>query len=75
MTKSEYPQDKRSVIGWIAGILGVLLTGAVSFLGTQLMAHETAISVLKEKAHVGENRLERMDAKLDKILDELYKKP
>lgn len=73
MSTDSYTKDKRSVTGWVAGILGVLLTGAVSFLGTQLMAHETAIGVLKEKAQTGENRLERMDNKLDKILEELRK--
>lgn len=75
MTKSEYPQDKKSFLGWAATIIGALLTMAVSFLGTQLMAHETAIGVLKEKAQTSESRLERMESKLDKILDGMYHKP
>lgn len=75
MTTDSYTKDKRAITGWVSGIIAVLLTGAVSFLATQLVAHETSISVLKEKVQSTESRLEKMDGKLDKILDELRHKP
>jgi hypothetical protein len=71
MTTDSYSKDKRAVINWVGGIAAVLFTGALSFLATQLVAHDTAISILKEKDQSKEQRLEKMDAKLDKILDRL----
>jgi hypothetical protein len=74
MTTDTYSKDKRAAITWIGGVAAVLFTGALSFLATQLVAHETRITVLQEKAQSQEQRLEKMDAKLDKILDRLPNK-
>jgi hypothetical protein len=75
MTTDSYTKDKRAATSWVTGIIAVLLTGGLGFLGSQLMAHETAIAVVKEKQQTTEKRLDGMDAKLDKILDKLNKNP
>lgn len=74
MTTDTYSKDKRSAIGWIAGIAAILLTTSLGFLGSSLVAHETAINVLKEKQTTQEKRLDSIDSKLDKILDRLSPK-
>jgi hypothetical protein len=73
MTTDSYTKDKRSATGWLMGIVAVLLTSGLGFLGTQLIAHETAIAVVKEKQTASEKRLDGIDGKLDKILEKLNK--
>lgn len=73
MTRDNYQQDKKSAIGWVAGVIAVLLTSGLGFLATQLVAHETALAVVKERQTTMEQRLNGMDGKLDKILDKLSK--
>jgi len=74
MTKdSNYQQDKKSAIGWGAGVVAVLLTGGLGYVTTKIQAHDTAIAVGSEKQQAADKRLDGMDAKLDKILDKLTK--
>lgn len=73
MTKDSYQEDKKSAIGWVAGVVAFLLTSGLGFLATQLVAHETALAVVKERQTTMEQRLNSMDGKLDKILDKITK--
>lgn len=74
MTKeSSYQQDKKSAIGWVTGVIAVLLTGGLGYVTTKIQAHDTAIAVGTEKQQSMEKRLDGMDVKLDKILDKLTK--
>jgi hypothetical protein len=73
MSKDNYQQDKKSAIGWVMGIVAILLTGGLGYVTTKIQAHDTAIAVGAEKQQSMEKRLDGMDAKLDKILDKLTK--
>lgn len=71
MTTDSYTKDKRAATSWVTGIMAVLLTGGLGFLGTQLMAHETAIAVVKEKQTTYDKVQEEMRSDIKEILRRL----
>jgi hypothetical protein len=68
MTRDNYQQDKKSAIAWVMGIVAVLLTGGLGFLSTQLIAHETAIAVIREKQTAAERVQEEMRSDIKELL-------
>ena len=63
--------DAKPMLAWIATSAAALALGAAGFAHGKLWSHETDIRVLQEKAAGMEKRLDSIDAKLDKILEEL----
>lgn len=74
MSTDTYTKDKRAVTGWVSGIAAVLITASISFLGSKIFAHETSIAVIQDKQQAAERRLDRIESKLDQILDRLPSK-
>lgn len=81
-----YPRDKRAILGWLGGLFAVLLSGAVGFGHAKLWSQESAIATLTVQSaslqkQVDEikaetnKKLDRLDDKLEKVLDELRKRP
>ena len=68
MNKDNYQEDKKSMTAWVAGIIAVLLTGGLGFVGTQLMAHETSIAVIKEKQTASERVQDEMRNDIKQLL-------
>ena len=64
----DYKEDKKAAIGWVSGIAGALLIAALSFLATQLAAHDTAIAVIKEKQSASDRVIEEMRADVKELL-------
>lgn len=73
MTTDSYTKDKRAATSWAAGIAAVILTGLLSFLGTQLMAHETKLAVMGSQQQRYEEDVKGMREDIKKILERLPK--
>lgn len=64
MTRDNYQQDKKSATGWVAGVIAVLLTGCVGML----IAHDSAIAVIKEKQAANEKIQDEIRADVKELL-------
>jgi hypothetical protein len=62
------------LIGWVLGILGTLFTGgAMTWLGsmhTLTRIHGEKIAVLESQLEAQRRQLERIDQKLDRLLEQ-----
>lgn len=71
---SAYRRDLRALIAWVGVTLGTVAVGAAGFAHGKLWDHDAAIKVLEAKAGAQEKRLDSIDQKLDRILDELRRR-
>lgn len=70
-----YGRDKRAMAAWVAGIVAVVLVGAVGFAHGKLWDHDAGLRVLEVQRTAAEKRLDAMEQKLDRILERLGAKP
>lgn len=66
------------LLWWIMGLLGALITGGgsawLSSMNTQTRVHGERIAVLESQMQDQKSQLDRIDRKVDKILDLLREK-
>jgi hypothetical protein len=82
MTTDTYTKDKRVVIGWVAAAIGSAALAIAGWAHAKLWSHEVSIERQEERSKAveqrfcgSEKRLDQMDAKLDKILEEMRRRP
>lgn len=70
-----YRRDKNNALAWIAAALATAAIGAAGFAHGKLWSHEVAIERQAERQTGQEKRLDGIDGKLDRILEELRRHP
>jgi hypothetical protein len=70
-----YRKDKSHVVAWMAAALGGVAIAAVIAAHGKIWSHEISIEKQADKQAGQEKRLDSMDSKLDRILDELRRRP